>query len=122
MLTSGVLLGAHRAAVGVGAELLEDFGHRLRLVARLALLDEVGVLDRAGGVEHDPQAVLVGQLADVADVGHRHRLPAGHVHRGRDADVGDPLAADPLDQLLQRLEIDVALEGMLARRVVRLRG
>ena len=27
----GVLLAAHRAAVGVGAELLEDFGHRLRL-------------------------------------------------------------------------------------------
>ena len=88
------------------------------LVARLALLDEIGVLDRPRGVEHDAQPVPSASSRTVADVGHRDRLPAGHVHRGRDADIRDALAADPLDEVFQRLEIDVALEGMLAGRIV----
>ena len=40
-----IFLGAHGAALGVGAVLLQDLRHFLRAVARFALLDEVGVLD-----------------------------------------------------------------------------
>ena len=114
----GVLLAAHRAAVGVGAEFLEDFRHRPRLVARLALLDKIGVFDGARGVEHDAKPVPVGQFADGADVRHRNRLPAGHVDRGRNADVGDVAGADLLDEVFNRLQIDVALERVFAGRIV----
>ena len=82
----GVLLAAHRAAVGVGADFLKDFRDVLLSVARLALLDEIGVFDGAGSVENDANAVLLRQCADVAEVGHRDRLAARHVHGGRQAE------------------------------------
>ena len=55
------------------------------------------------------------QLAHRAHVRHRYRLAAGHVHRGREADVRDALGADLLDQRLERLEVDVALERAARR-------
>ena len=61
---------------------------------------------------------LRGQLADGADVGHRDRLPARHVHRGRQADIGDALGADLADERFQGVEVDVAFEGMFVRRIV----
>ena len=61
-----VLLGAHPGAVGVGAELEQNLGDRLAGVARLALLDEERVLHHARGVEEDPDAVPVAQLAQRA--------------------------------------------------------
>ena len=118
----GVLLGAHRAGVGVGAELLEDFGHRLRLVARLALLNEIGVLDRAGGVENDPQCRGGRRIGGPR--GHWPSTPAARRPCSPWPErqmYGIALAADLLDQLLQRGEVHVALEGMLARRIVAFR-
>ena len=88
--------------------------------ARLALLDEVGVLGHARGVVDDADAVRVAERAHLAQVGQADRLAAGHVDRGGDADVRDLLGAELVDDPLQLLEVDVALEGVLARRVVRL--
>jgi hypothetical protein len=115
-----VLLAAHRAAVGVRADQAQDLGDRRAGVAGLALLDEPRVLDRARGVEDDPDAVALGELADRTQVGQRDRLAAGHVHGGADGDVRDARGADPLDERGQRAEVDVALERMLAGGVVRL--
>ena len=68
----------------------------LSRVAALALLDEVGVLDGARGVAPHPDAVLLQELARRAEVLHRDRLSAGHVHRDADVDVGDVLRAGAL--------------------------
>ena len=38
------------------------------------------------------------QRPQLADVGHAHRLAAGHVHRAGQRDVGDPLGADLADE------------------------
>ena len=64
-------------------------------------------------------AVAVAQLAQRAHIGHAHRLPAGHVDRPGQADVGDLVRADLVDQRLQLVQVDVALEGMQVGRVVR---
>ena len=56
--------------------------------------------------------------ADFAEVGHRDRLAAGHVHGGRQAEIGHMLPAYLADQALQGVQIDIALEGMRAERVV----
>ena len=63
---------------------------------------------------------VVAERADLVQVGEADRLAAGHVDRGGDADVRDVLGADLVDDLLQLGEVDVALEGVLAHRVVRL--
>ena len=54
----GVFLGAHGAAVGLVAHLAQDGGDGAVAVAGLALLNEVGVLDSAGGIEDDADSVL----------------------------------------------------------------
>ncbi len=86
--------------------------------ARLALLDEVGVLGDARGVVDDADAVPRAELAHGTQVGEADRLPAGHVDGRGDADVGDLLGAVLGDHALELGEVDVALEGVLARRVV----
>ena len=115
-----VLLARHRRAVGQVADLAQDLGDRLVGVALLALLDEVGVLDGAGGVEDDGDALLAAVRRDLAQVRHADRLAAGEVHRHADGDVGDAVGADLLDQRVDLGEVDVALEGMLGGGVVRL--
>ena len=50
-----------------------------------------------------PGPQVLGQGADLADVGHRDGLPAGHVHCGRDADIRDAARADFLDKTLKGL-------------------
>ncbi len=96
------------------------WAHGLVGVALLALLDEVGVLDRAGGVEDDEDALVAAVRRDLAQVGHADRLAAGEVHRHADGDVGDAVGADLLDQRVDLGQVDVALEGVLGGRVVRL--
>ena len=115
-----VFLAAHGAAVGVGAELAQDLGDLFAGIARLALLDEVRVLDRARGVEHDRDAVPVAERAQIARVLHRDRLAAGHVHRRGQAEVGHMRCADLGDQRFELAQIHVALERMEALRIVRL--
>ncbi len=77
-----VLLGRHRGAIRIGRDLAHDLGDRPIGVARLSLLDEVGVLEGAGGVEHHEDVIGVAVLVDLAEVRHRGRLSACHVHVG----------------------------------------
>ena len=105
-----ILLAAHRAAIGVAHHFLEDGGDADLGVALFALLDEVGVLDAARRVVHHLDAMPGTQRFDRAHVGHAHRLAAGEVNRHREADVGNARGADLVDQTLQFLQIDVALE------------
>ena len=90
-------------------------GIALVAVARLALLDEPGVLGEAARVEEERQAVAVAHLAHGPQVGHRDRLAAhrvvGHGHE-HDRDV---LAPRSLDQPLQRVDVHVALERRASR-------
>ena len=54
-----VLLGAHPAAIGVAAELLQNVGNRLVRVPVLSLLDEVGILVHAGRIQVDADLVSI---------------------------------------------------------------
>ena len=114
-----VLLRRHRAAVEERHHLAQDRPDRLLRVARLALLDEEGVLHRARGVAPEADAELVADLAHGTKVVHRHRLPAGHVHGDGDVDVRDVVRPDALDDLAQLDDVDVALERMERGGVVR---
>ena len=87
-------------------------------VALLALLDEEGVLHHPRGVEEDLDAARLAPRSKLADVGHRHRLAAGHVHRARERHVRDLRRADLGDEALQLGEVDVALERRQGLRVV----
>ncbi|MBF8289998.1 MAG: hypothetical protein HW391_966 [Chloroflexi bacterium] len=115
-----VLLGAHPGAVRVRAELEEDLGDRLPGVARLALLDEQGVLHHPGRVEQEPDAAQTTERTKLANVRHAHRLAAGHVDGARQRHVRDPGSAHLLDEPVELGEVHVPLEGMERLRVVRL--
>ena len=112
-----VLLRREDRAVAQVRDRPDDLGQRPVRPARLAVLDEDGVLGDPRRVEDERHAVLVRQLADVGEVLDRERLPAGHVDAGLLADVGDPVAAVAAKHLLERVEVDVPLE-----REVRARG
>ncbi len=60
------------------------------------------------------------QLGHVLGVLHGYRLPAGHIHAGLETHIGHLLRADPLDLLLQLLQVDVALPREQVGRIVRL--
>ena len=113
-----ILLRAHPGAVGVRAELMEDFGDALARVALLPLLDEPGVLDHPCRVEKEPDPVPVAKLGQGLDVRHRDRLATRHVDGAGERDVSDLLGALLRDQRLELAEVDVALERMQALRVV----
>src|ERR1039458_2706695 len=106
-----ILLGAHGAAVRVGAEFLDDGGDGAVLATGLAVLDEVCVLHHARGVQNHANSTLVGQFADRLHVGQRNRLATGQVYRGGDADVGNARGAIGLDDLLQFVQVHIALES-----------
>jgi hypothetical protein len=55
---------------------------------------------------------------DRGDVRHADRLPAGHVHAALEVDVGDAGRAVLVDDRLELVQIDVALEGLGAGDVV----
>jgi len=113
-----VLLAGHGAAVGVRADLFEDVADGGVGVAGLALLDEPGVLDGAGGVEVDGDAVFVADGAGVADVLHGAGLTAGHVDVGFEGEIGDVVGADFVDEFGEFVDVDVALEGKIGGGVV----
>ena len=108
-----VLLGGHGEGVAVGEHLGGDLGDGLVLVAGFVHLDGVSVLSPAGHVEDQRNIVLVGHAVDLADVGHGDRLAADWVVGDTGEDQGDVLHAHGVDQLLQLLDVHVALEGIL---------
>ena len=63
--------------------------------------------------------MLPAQFADGAHVLHGLRLSARHVHRARDAHVGNLARAGVLDDALKLGEVHVALERVRVRGVVR---
>ena len=110
-VAEGVLLRAHRHAVGQGGHLANDVGDLALALALFALVDEPGVLREAAGVEEEGDAVAVTYLAGRADVGQGHWLAAAGVvgygqHHERNA-----LTADAGNGLLQCSHVHVALEG-----------
>ena len=111
-----VLLGGHGEGVAVGEHLAGDLGDGLVGVAFLVHLDEVAVLGPAGNVEHQRNVILMRHAVDFPDVGHGDGLTADGV-------VGDAgehqryvLGTHGLDQLLQLLDVHVALERVLLVR------
>ena len=93
-------------------------GDRLVRVPGFALLDEERVLHHPGRVQEEPYSVPVAERPEGAHAGHAHRLAARHVDGAGQADVGDLPGAFAGDQALQLLQIHVALERVLADRVV----
>ena len=108
-----VLLGGHGERVAVLEHLGGDLGDGLVLIAGLVHLDEVGVLSPAGGIEHQGDVVLVGHAVDLLQVRHGDGLAADRVVGDAGEDQGHVLGADALNQLLQLLDVHVALEGVL---------
>ena len=53
-----ILFSRHGATIGVGAKFMKNLGDSLVLIALFSSLDEVGVLDRARGIEHHLDSVL----------------------------------------------------------------
>ena len=74
-----VFFGAHGAAVAERKHLLRNLLRRLVLVARLAQLDEVGVLGEAAGVEVERNAVPLADGPHRACVFDGDGLPAAGV-------------------------------------------
>jgi hypothetical protein len=93
-----VLLGAHRAAVGQGAHLLQDRSDRPLPHPRFPLLDEPRIFDRSRRVEDDADPEALAERADGAQVRHRDRLPPGHVDRRRHGNVRNPRRPDAFDE------------------------
>ncbi len=112
-----VLLAAHRRRVGMGKHLPCDVRQRLVAVALLVLLDEVGVLGKAAGVDHQRDAMPAQNRLDRAYIGHGHRLAAagvvGHGHHA-EGNLRGPVLVDAVPQFVQ---VHVALERRLQARL-----
>ena len=120
MLTSASFLRTHGRGVGECADLVHDRCDRVIREAGLALLNEIGVLGHARHVVDQQHAVARAPGAQLPQVGHRHRLAARHVDTRGEADVRNAFGAHVRDQRIELRQVDVALERMLALRVVRL--
>ena len=80
-------------------------------VAGLALLDEIGVLRDAAGIQVERHIVAPADCGYGPRVGHGHRLTASGVVRHRDHHQGDSRAPVLGQCLLETPDIHVALEG-----------
>ncbi len=113
-----VLLGADRGAVGQVEHLAGDVAGAALLLARLALLDQVGVLGKAAGVEEQGDAVPLAERLDGVEVGQADRLAAaavvGHGHHADGNPARLRLSAISRFQLGQ---VHVALERMPVARL-----
>ena len=108
-----VLLGGHGEGVAVGEHLGGNLGDGLVGIAVLVHFDEVGVLSPAGHVEHQGDVILVSHAVDLPDVGHGDGLAADGVVGDAGEDQRHVLHTHRTDQLLQLVNVHVALEGVL---------
>ncbi len=113
-----VVLGqAGGDAVGAGQQVGADLPERAALLAGLVGLDEAGVLEHAGGVEEQRDAVGGEQGAGLAQLGQADGVAAGGVAAQLDADQGQ--AGGLVGQGLgQGLEVGAAAEELGAAEVV----
>jgi hypothetical protein len=110
-----VLLGRHRHAVRERGHLADDVGDRAVSLARLAELDEPGVLGEATGIEEERNAVAIADLSHGPQVCQRHGLAAARVVRDRDEHDRDVHAL--AEQGVERVDVHVALERVLGGRI-----
>ena len=108
-----VLLGGHGEAVAVGEHFRGDLGDGFILIAGLVHLDEVAVLRPAGHVEDQGDVILVSHPVDLLDIRHGDGLAADGVIGDAGENQRHVLGADALDQLLQLVDVHVALERVL---------
>ena len=108
-----VLLGGHGEAVAVREHFRGDLGDGFVLIAGLVHLDEVAVLRPAGHVEDQGDVILPGNPVNLLDVAHGDGVAADGVIGDAGEDQGHILGADALDQLLQLVDVHVALERVL---------
>ena len=116
-----VLLRAHRHAVGDREHVAHDVRHGPVTLARLAALDEPGVLGEAAAIDVERLTVPAGDLSGRAHVLEADRLPAARVVRHGQHHERYPRTL-LLQQPVEALEVDVALERMRLVRVVRRGG
>ncbi len=121
MLTRLSFLRRHRDAVEAVHRQAQDVGHGQVGVARLALLDEVGVLRAPGRVAPQQDAVGAGTGRWTARRLARHTgWPAGHVHGDGDIDVRDLGRTDVVDEPRELARSTLPLKSPGGRGVVRL--
>ena len=84
------------------------------LAALFAHLVEVEVVGQQAGVEHEQEAVLRADLADLGEVLQRHRLAADQVGAGLHAHERDLVGAVLLDDGFELGDVHVALERQVA--------
>ena len=99
------------------AHLAHDRAHGLVGLARLALLDEVGVLGEAAGVEVHRRVVLGADVGDLAQVRERDGLAAARVVGDGHHDQRDALGAVLVERGAQPVDVHVALERVVAVHV-----
>ena len=114
-----VLLCRHRHPVGEAGHVAHDVGDRAIALARLAQLDEPGVLGEPASIEEERHPMLVAHLADRAQVRERDWLAAARVVGHGDEDDGHA-AASLVEEAVERVHVHVALERMDRRRVAAL--
>ena len=108
-----VLLSGHGECVAVGEHLGSDLSDGLVSVAFLIHLDEVSVLSPASGIEYQRDVVLMRNAVDFLQVAHGNGLAANRVVGDAGEDQRNVLRTYALNQLLQLLDIHVALERVL---------
>ncbi len=113
-----VLLRRDGRTIRIGTDLEKDLLDGVTVVPGLSLLDEPGVLQRPRGIEHQEDVVLLAERVGRTKVLEGHGLAAGEIDVGLDRDVWDPLRAVFVDEVLELLEVDIALERVQARGVV----
>ncbi len=106
-----ILLGAHGRAVGLGKHLVADGSIRRVLVTRFAQLDEHRILGEAAHNHDQRLAMALEQRGVIANIGHRHRLPASDVVGHRDHAERNLVRIAP-EQCLGAFQIDIAFKRM----------
>jgi len=114
-----VLLRGEHGAVGERRDAADQLGELEVPAAGFAILDEQRVLRNARRIEDQRHAVTRREVAYSLEVSERERLAARHVQAGLDTHERHALGRGRED-VVERLEVDVALERVERLRIARL--
>ena len=89
---------------------MDDFLNGPVLITLFPCLDEIRVLNTSCGIKHHLDAVLVCQFGYCLDVGHGNRLSACQVNGHRKADIWNLISAHFVNQGLELIQVNIALE------------